>query len=644
MNAAWKLHLPHLHYLGDDLGALPHQLAPNSIILEYLDGYYTPSLPLLSSTSYDTDKKKGSESSSSLVSSSVVMDIKDIIKVGGHSTHQTTHSSTMQQQQRYSNPVKMKIKQIAAAAGDSNATNITIEGEGEDNMMSTEDEEVVEEGGTSSVNCSEVESRKNSNGTTYGGGGGKKLSLSQLQQSTVSLNALKERAADLRSVRDGKCRQLELLKSTSSKLKDQKAGLGALCQETQALKLRNEALQRKNAALQHQVTTVEQTIAARAQALATTLKVAQAADKRVTDARLAVAGEAGCERLVQVTRELVVRRCTLVCHVCKVMRLGTSSLSSRGGGAVEQQQPGTTNAVRRSHLSSSITPPHSSLTEVLEVGWAGAATPSITAGKPEYLKVDLTDTTANNNNKMNQALRHTNSHVSIKGKTTSTTNNNDHHQHHHHHPPVTMAVLSIGGLKVLDPEILRRIFTEEYMSSDPEPDEDKALSVALGYVALLVDRLATYLEIPCRYPIKLKGSVSSIMDGWESGGSWREEEVVVSRGLFSGWVGSGSSSGGGGGVQTVAAASQATRHDSGGGVITTSTTTSSTINTASKVRREYPLHSFGGIRERGRFAIGVFLLNKNVVQLLQMHGVGGGGASQLLGNLYKLLIAAKSAV
>jgi hypothetical protein len=208
-----------------------------------------------------------------------------------------------------------------------------------------------------------------------------------------------------------------------------------------------------------------------------------------------------------------------------------------------------------------------------------------------------------------------------------------------------MAVLSIGGLKVLDPEILRRIFTEEYMSSDPEPDEDKALSVALGYVALLVDRLATYLEVPCRYPIKLKGSVSSIMDGWESGGSWREEEVVVSRGLFSSWVGSGSSTGGGGGVQTVVG-SQATRHDSGsgGGTITNSTNTSSAITTTSMVRREYPLHSFGGIRERGRFAIGVFLLNKNVVQLLQVHGIGGGGASQLLGNLYKLLVAAKSAV
>lgn len=621
------MNLPHLHYLGDDLGALPHQLPPNSIVLEYEDGYYTPALLLLLPlTSYDEDNKnkKGSESLSS--------GVKDI--VGGVGIHQN-NNNTMQQQ-RYSSPVKMKIKQVAAATAvdGSNSVNRTTEGEGEGEevMVSTEDEvEEVEEGGSTYF---EVKSQNNSNNTSNRGGGGSKiLSLSQLQQSTLSLSALKERAADLRSVRDGKCRQLELLKSTSSKLKDQKAGLGALCQETQVLKFRSEALQQKKAALEQQVTVLEQTIAARAQALATTLKVAQAADKRVNDARLAVAGEAGCERLVHITRELVVRRCTLVCQVGKVMRLG---LYSKGGGG-EVHPTSSTNAVRKSRLSSSSssTTQPASLTQVLEVGWAGAATPSITAGNPEYLKVDLADSTAatNDNNKMNQELHATTNIVSIERKTTSSTNNNHHPPPH----PPTMAVLSIGGLKVLDPEILRRIFTEEYMSSDPEPDEDKALSVALGYVALLVDRLATYLEIPCRYPIQLKGSVSSIMDGWGSGGSWREEELVESRGLFSSWVGSGS--GGGGGVQTVVP-SQATRPHSGSGPITTTTTTNSNMVR----RKEYPLHCFGGIRERGRFAIGVFLLNKNVVQLLQMHGIGGGGASQLLGNLYKLLVAAKSAV
>ncbi len=42
--------------------------------------------------------------------------------------------------------------------------------------------------------------------------------------------------------------------------------------------------------------------------------------------------------------------------------------------------------------------------------------------------------------------------------------------------------------------------------------------------------------------------------------------------------------------------------------------------------------------------MGVFLLNKDVIQLLQAHGISAAGPNHLLQNLYKLLLAAQSAL
>lgn len=40
--------------------------------------------------------------------------------------------------------------------------------------------------------------------------------------------------------------------------------------------------------------------------------------------------------------------------------------------------------------------------------------------------------------------------------------------------------------------------------------------------------------------------------------------------------------------------------------------------------------------------MGVFLLNKDVIQLLQAHGISAGGPTHLLQNVYKLVLAAQS--
>jgi hypothetical protein len=42
--------------------------------------------------------------------------------------------------------------------------------------------------------------------------------------------------------------------------------------------------------------------------------------------------------------------------------------------------------------------------------------------------------------------------------------------------------------------------------------------------------------------------------------------------------------------------------------------------------------------------VAVFLLNKDVIQLLQAHGISAGGPTHLLQNVYKLLLAAQSAL
>lgn len=58
---------------------------------------------------------------------------------------------------------------------------------------------------------------------------------------------------------------------------------------------------------------------------------------------------------------------------------------------------------------------------------------------------------------------------------------------------------------------------------------------------------------------------------------------------------------------------------------------------------EYPLFC-AEERERPRFAVGVYLLNKDAIQLLQAHGLSAGGPAHLLRNVHQLLLAAGSAV
>lgn len=173
---------------------------------------------------------------------------------------------------------------------------------------------------------------------------------------------------------------------------------------------------------------------------------------------------------------------------------------------------------------------------------------------------------------------------------------------------------------------------------DWDPVQDKAASVALGHSALLIEKLAEYLGIVLRYPIIYRGSVSVVMDNHPQAGTWKPEIAT----------GSSSSAISGGGVSSVnflfgRAPAQGASSGISGDSSSSSSSTRSSTPAAAVTPVEYPLYCLSN-KERPKFAVGVFLLNKNAIQLLQAHGISAAGPSQLLQNLHKLVAAAQSGI
>jgi hypothetical protein len=177
---------------------------------------------------------------------------------------------------------------------------------------------------------------------------------------------------------------------------------------------------------------------------------------------------------------------------------------------------------------------------------------------------------------------------------------------------------------------------------DWDPNQDKAASVALGYSALFIDKLAQYLGIVLRYPIVYRGSVSVVMDNHPQAGTWRPEEGGAGNGAGSGSSSSVAANFLFGRAPVPVAASGSSRGGTsniGGGGASAGVSASPAVAVTPV---EYPLYCLSN-KERPKFAVGVFLLNKNAIQLLQAHGISAAGPSQLLQNLHKLVAAAQSA-
>lgn len=166
------------------------------------------------------------------------------------------------------------------------------------------------------------------------------------------------------------------------------------------------------------------------------------------------------------------------------------------------------------------------------------------------------------------------------------------------------ALLTIRGLD-LD-TLLGKGSLDGIMNWEGDRQDMRRAAAALGYLAAAVERLGFYLDIPLRYPIKPGNCKSLILSHADVAGTYRFMDEINA------------------------------------GIAVTAARPQSAFNghlTADVV--EFPLYCEGV--ERTRFAYGIYLLNKDVEQILNAHGLTATGASQVLANLHKLLAAAASA-
>ena len=160
--------------------------------------------------------------------------------------------------------------------------------------------------------------------------------------------------------------------------------------------------------------------------------------------------------------------------------------------------------------------------------------------------------------------------------------------------------------------------------NDPE-----CAAAALGYVTQATLQLASVLDVPLRYPVAPGASRSYICDLQQ---------------VFSAEHGPDIRSGGGGG-----AGGEPTRFDSRDSRDVRSGSDSKSATTAVSGpalwrRVEFPLFAEPHAAEGTRFAYAVFLLNKDLEQLLNAHGLLAVGPRHTLQNLKRLFAARKKIV
>ncbi|KAI8111461.1 hypothetical protein M9435_003962 [Picochlorum sp. BPE23] len=146
--------------------------------------------------------------------------------------------------------------------------------------------------------------------------------------------------------------------------------------------------------------------------------------------------------------------------------------------------------------------------------------------------------------------------------------------------PQTSAIYTVRGQR-LDPASWKHAFDAEGYQWDAAIDRES--SIALGYAAHMVAKMSEYLDVPLRYPIVFKGSHSTIIDTYRPAGQYPDADTIS----------------------------------------------------------EFPLFCLSN-KDRPRFAIAVFLLNKDVIQLLQAYNIPPHGPSHVLQNLDALISASSS--
>jgi len=207
-------------------------------------------------------------------------------------------------------------------------------------------------------------------------------------------------------------------------------------------------------------------------------------------------------------------------------------------------------------------------------------------------------------------------------------------------------------------------------------DEEERVAAALGYVAHVTLLLSQYLDVPLRYPVLPGSSRSSILDYapshhqqgleghahrrfWGLGKAALHQQqhgaaaaARLTDGSTAQQPGPGVSGPGRGQVlmaqQGHASAESQQGLVSGDDLVAGGASSSQHCPAAAAAAAsgaghgalQLPLFYVAG--DRTRFAYAIFLLNKDLEQLLHAHGMSSSGPNQVLANLYKLMSAAAS--
>ena len=377
-----------------------------------------------------------------------------------------------------------------------------------------------------------------------------------------------------------------------------------------------------------------------AQALISTLQALQSANRQVRDAKCRLDGPSGRGRLLDSIRNLVARRCLMVIQTAATYRFGPS--------LIKVVQP----------------PPGGLLDTHIDIQWSGGTIPE----GFEELRVNPDKMAAlAATSGPNLRTKTITGKFSRNSATLPSADNTLESALFRHEVRLT-----IGGLEV-NPSTWAGAFDPHGRSWDPV--EDRIAGIALGYVAHFVSCCANYLNIPLRYPIRFCGSQSSIFDNWNPVGEWNPS---IASSMYNvhprnkqGDIQTGSSLQGAFLFRGISAdqdqisisTSSLPKNDIGRENVTNrpgththqigKSSNNEFVNVSDhKVKEldrrlmiskavEYPLHCESN-RERPNFAIAVFLLNKNILQLLQAYGISALGPNQILENIHKLVAAAQS--
>ncbi|BDA44341.1 hypothetical protein COCOBI_05-5250 [Coccomyxa sp. Obi] len=407
----------------------------------------------------------------------------------------------------------------------------------------------------------EAARRLSSRGASISGSDEMQVALGDLEWSLMSV------ADAHRRLQAARARQRHLLKSLDeavqrrSAARRQAAALQAVHDRSARQLDAAQRAQQAAAALQRGVAVSRQVAALQAQALLGAAAAMQEAGRRLQEAARLLEVEGRGSRLHHLQRQLVARRCRMAVALGRIYNVGPRT--------VTEPEP----------------PPRGFLWDQLDDLWF---TEFVLTKAPE---LPQPNEASDLEPPPSPALSDHGSYASSVSRFRE------------------VARLAVGGLE-LEPDVVRR-------AADPDggwrvggPEAERA-AAALGYVARLVQRLASLLDVPLRYPLRFANSRSSVFSHpfpagtvGERGGEGREGASRVFDLLQIG-------------------------------------ERSPDPDDASLAPKEFPL--FLDSSERMRFRYAVFLLNKDIEQLLNVHGLHSTGVNQLLQNLYKLLAAAASA-